>query len=104
MTHSPDSVPPASAPGSGARLFRLQLKVVPKASADRIVGWMGERLKIQVRAAPERGRANRAVVELLAEALGLPRSSIRITAGETSPQKTVQIQGDPNLLGRLPAR
>jgi len=85
-------------------MFRLQLKVVPKASADRIVGWMGERLKIQVRAAPERGRANAAVIELLAAALGLPRSSIRVTAGETSPQKTVLIEGEATLLGRLPAR
>jgi uncharacterized protein (TIGR00251 family) len=106
MMRPQDSASRASAPGPGAeaRLFRLQLKVVPKASADRIVGWMGERLKIQVQAAPERGRANAAVVGLLAEALGLPRSSIRITAGETSPQKTVQIEGTPKLLGRLPAR
>jgi len=104
MIDPQDSAPraPATPPEPGS--FRLQLKVVPKASADRIVGWLGERLKIQVRAVPERGRANRAVVELLAAALGLPRSSVRITAGETSPQKTVQIVGAPNLLGRLPAR
>jgi uncharacterized protein YggU (UPF0235/DUF167 family) len=85
-------------------MFRIQLKVVPKASADRIVGWIGERLKIQVRAAPERGKANAAVRELLAKALGLGRSSLRITAGETSALKTVEVDGAGALLEKLPAR
>jgi uncharacterized protein (TIGR00251 family) len=85
-------------------MIQLRLKVVPKASADRIVGWIGDRLKVQVRAAPERGKANAAVLGLLAKALGLGRASIRITAGETSAQKTVQIEGDQALLDKLPAR
>ena len=50
--------------------MRLELKVVPKASRDRVVGWLGDRLKVQVRAAPERGKANAAVEALLAEILG----------------------------------
>ena len=47
--------------------MKLQLKVVPKASRNRVVGWVGLRLKIQVTAAPERGKANEAVVEVLAD-------------------------------------
>ena len=84
--------------------MKLPLKVVPKASRNRVVGWVGERLKIQVTAAPERGKANGAVVEVLAEALGVPPARIRIVAGETSPLKTVEIDGDEKVLGRLPPR
>lgn len=68
--------------------MRLELKVVPKASRDRVVGWLGGRLKVQVRAAPERGKANRAVEELLSDVLG---ARVRIVAGETSPLKTAEI-------------
>jgi len=84
--------------------LRLHLKVVPKASRDRVVGWVGDRLKVHVTAAPERGKANEAVVEVLAAALGLPRSKVRILAGETSPLKTVDVDGDESLLLKLPGR
>lgn len=77
--------------------MRLQLKVIPKSSADRIAGWVGDRLKVHVTAAPERGKANDAVVDLLSRELGVPRRAVRITAGETSPLKTVEIDGDPAL-------
>ena len=71
--------------------MRLDLKVVPKASRDRISGWVGERLKIQVTAPPERGKANAAVIALLCDLLGLPVSAVRIVSGETSPRKSVEI-------------
>jgi uncharacterized protein (TIGR00251 family) len=82
----------------------LLLKVVPKASRDRVVGWVGDRLKVQVTAAPERGKANAAVVEVLAAALGVSRSQVRIVSGETSPLKTVVIDGSDELLSRLPGK
>jgi uncharacterized protein (TIGR00251 family) len=81
--------------------LRLLLKVVPKASRDRVVGWVGDRLKVQVTAAPERGKANEAVIEVLADALGVPRSKVRILAGETSPLKTVEVDGDESLLSKF---
>jgi uncharacterized protein len=56
---------------------------------------------VQVTAAPERGKANDAVVEVLAKALGLTRARVRIVAGETSPLKTVEIDGD---VSRLPPK
>lgn len=74
--------------------MKIQLKVIPKSSRDRVVGWVGDRLKVQVTAAPERGRANDAVIDVLAATLGLSRSQVRIVAGETSPLKTVEIDGD----------
>jgi len=83
-------------------MVRLHLKVIPKASANRIVGWVGERLKIQVTAAPERGKANAAVIVVLAQALGVARSAVRITAGETSPLKTVDVDGGDELRAKLP--
>jgi len=57
-----------------------------------------------VTAAPEKGKANAAVIEVLAEALGLPKSALRIVSGETSPLKTVEIDGDAGLPGVLPPR
>lgn len=68
------------------------------------MGWIGDRLKIQVTAPPERGKANQAVIDVLAESLGLTRNQIRISSGETSPLKTVEIDGDASILSKLPAR
>jgi uncharacterized protein YggU (UPF0235/DUF167 family) len=50
---------------------RLILKVVPGSSREEIVGWLGDSLKVKVKAPPETGRANEAVIALLADRLGL---------------------------------
>ena len=57
------------------------------------MGWQGDALKIKVRAAPENGRANAAVVEVLAKALGLPKSALTLESGESSRHKRVCIRG-----------
>ena len=72
--------------------MKLRVKVVPKASRDEIVGWLGDALKVSVSAPPVRGQANDAVVALLAEALGLPRARIRVVAGASTARKTVEIE------------
>jgi len=54
---------------------------------------MGDALKICVTAAPERGRANAAVEEILAGALGVARERVRLVAGSTSPRKIFEIDG-----------
>lgn len=84
--------------------MRLHLKVIPKSSRDRVVGWVGDRLKVQVTAAPERGKANEAVIDVLAAALGIPRAQLRIVAGETSPLKTVDIDAGDEVLSKLRPR
>ena len=58
-----------------------------------VVGRHGDVWKLTVREAPERGRANTAVVALLAETLGLPRQRVRLVAGHTGPEKVVELDG-----------
>lgn len=76
---------------SGAVLVRL--KVVPGARDDKIVGRLGNRLKVRVCAPPEAGKANEAVCALLAEALGIKPRQVRITSGRSSPNKVARIRG-----------
>ena len=72
---------------------RLKVKVVPGSSRDRIVGWLGEALKIKVMAPPEKGRTNEAVVSLLAERLGLPTDAVSVVSGHSSASKVITING-----------
>jgi uncharacterized protein (TIGR00251 family) len=71
----------------------LPIKVVPASSRDCIAGWLGETLKIRVRAPAQRGKANAAVEKLVAQALGVPKGSARIVAGKSSARKVVEIAG-----------
>lgn len=86
------------------RGLTIRLKVVPGASRDAISGWLGDRLKIRVSAPPEHGKANEAVCRLLAKALNIDRRRIHVTAGATSPEKTIEIEGLTELdaAARLP--
>lgn len=76
--------------------MQLRIKVVPGARSEG-VEWLGDLLKVKVRAAPEKGRANAAVEQLLAERLALPPSSVRIVAGFGSPLKTLEISSIADL-------
>jgi uncharacterized protein YggU (UPF0235/DUF167 family) len=76
--------------------MQLRIKVVPGARNEGIE-WLGDLLKVKVRVAPEKGRANAAVEELLAERLALPASAVKIVAGFTSPLKTVEISSVADL-------
>lgn len=71
----------------------LRLKVVPGSSRDRIVGVLGDELKIAVSKPPEGGAANKAVLALLAKVLGIPKTQIRLISGQTNPHKQVAIRG-----------
>jgi uncharacterized protein (TIGR00251 family) len=72
---------------------RLRLHVVPGARRAGIVGRYGDGWKVRVTAAPERGKANDAVVRLLAGALGLPRAAVTIVSGHGTREKTVEVAG-----------
>ena len=72
---------------------RLQLRVKPGGRADRLLGPHDGALKLEVRAAPERGRANDAVIRLLASSLGLGRSQVEVMAGASGRDKIVRLLG-----------
>lgn len=71
----------------------LSLKVVPGASASEISGWLGATLKVRIAAPPEKGKANTAVIKLLAKALDISPGRVSIVSGLASPRKTVAIHG-----------
>ena len=72
---------------------RIALKVVPASRRDQVVGALGDRLKVKVAAAPEDGKANKAVCELLAKSLGLSSRDVSIIAGHSNPEKTALVIG-----------
>jgi uncharacterized protein (TIGR00251 family) len=69
----------------------LPVQAQPKAGRNAIVGVHGGRLKVAVTEAPEKGKANAAFIKLLAKSLGVSKSRVTLTAGETSSQKTFHI-------------
>ena len=76
-----------------AGLSRLEITVSPGATKTELVGRHGTGWRARVAATPERGRANRALVELLADALGVGRERIAVVAGQTSRRKQVEVEG-----------
>lgn len=84
----------------GARLY---VRASPGAKTDEITGlWCGaggeRRLAVRVSAPPDKGRANAAVLKLLAKALHMPKSAFCLAIGETSRLKTVEIRGGETAL------
>lgn len=91
--------------GLRAGKIRVMVRLTPKGGRDAIEGWMddsaGRRmLKARVAAPPEDGRANRALVALLADTLDVPRRDIAIVSGETSRVKILEIAGDAAVAAR----
>jgi uncharacterized protein (TIGR00251 family) len=71
----------------------LRLHVHPGAGRTAVVGRHGDALKVKVGAPPADGRANAAVVTLVAETLGIPAGQVELTAGASSRSKRVRIRG-----------
>ena len=76
-----------------AERCRLEIKAVPNAPKSQVVGWLGDALKVKIHAPPVEGKANEALCSFLAEALDLPKRSVRLARGETSRKKIVEIEG-----------
>lgn len=72
---------------------RFQLRVKPRAGRDQILGVHGGSLKLGVREAPERGRANRAVCAFLARVLGIDAGAVEIVTGTSAQTKAVRVIG-----------
>lgn len=75
------------------RTARLSVKVVPHAARTELVGWIGDALKVRVTAPPERGKANAAVIEALAMAVGVARERVHLIAGEARERKVFAVDG-----------
>ena len=76
-------------------------KAVPNASRSAIVGWLGEALKVKLKAPPVDGKANAALIRFLAKRWRLPKSAIVIASGATARTKILSLQGDPDHLSSL---
>jgi uncharacterized protein YggU (UPF0235/DUF167 family) len=72
---------------------RLRLRVSPGAARSEVVGPYGEGWKVRVAAPRERGRANEAVVELVARTVAVPRASVSLVAGASARDKVVVVKG-----------
>ena len=72
---------------------RLHVKVQPNASRSEIAGWTGEVVRLRTTAPPARGKANQAIVEMLARALDIPRTDVRVARGHASRDKVLEVVG-----------
>ena len=82
-------------------MARITVRVTPRASRSEIAGWDGDALRVRVTAAPADGKANVAVVALLAKVLAVPKSSVRIVGGAANRTKIVEV--DDRSLARIRA-
>ncbi|MDO1584005.1 DUF167 domain-containing protein [Rhizobium oryzicola] len=88
---------------------RLTVRLTPNASRDGVDGAEQSAdgdifLKARVTAVPEDGKANKALIQLLAKALRVPKSSISFVSGETARKKILRIEGEPeDLISKLEA-
>ena len=81
----------------------MRIRLTPKASRSRVEGVGagadgGAVLKVAVTAPPEKGKANAAMITLLAKAWRLPKTTMAITAGATARRKTLLVAGDAKVL------
>lgn len=89
-------------------MARIAVRLTPRGGRDAIEGWSEDEagrplLKARVAAPPVEGEANAALVRLIAKALGLPRSAVRIASGGTARIKVLEIDGldEPEVRQRL---
>lgn len=71
----------------------LPIKAVPNAPRNEVGGWVGDALKVKLRAPPVDGKANAELCRFLAETLGLPRGAVTVAIGDTSRHKRIAIRG-----------
>lgn len=71
----------------------LRLRVIPGSAKPGIIGRYGDAWKLRVTALPERGKANEATLDMLADSLGLAATDLRLVAGHGSRDKTVEVAG-----------
>jgi len=85
---------------------QLSLLVRPNSSKNSIVGWQEDRLKIKLKAFPEKGKANKELISFLAEKLNISKGNIKIISGETSNYKELSIEENKvsDIISKLPPK
>ncbi|HEY2811235.1 MAG TPA: DUF167 domain-containing protein [Rhabdochlamydiaceae bacterium] len=71
----------------------IEIKVIPKAAKNALVGWEKEALKVRLHAVPEKGEANRELFAFLAKILRIPQSRIALISGEKHRRKRLLFHG-----------
>lgn len=85
-----------------APVIHLRVVVHPGAGRSGVVGQHGDALKVRVAAPPVEGRANRAVVELVADVLGVKAAQVGVESGESSRSKRLRVEGvEPDQARRM---
>ena len=71
----------------------VNVRAAPRSSRAGLDGTMGDALKVRIRSAPVDGKANKELIEVLADAFGLPKSAVAFKSGETSKTKRILLRG-----------
>ncbi len=81
----------------------INVRAAPRSSRAGLDGTVGDALKVRIRSAPVDGKANKELIEVLADAFGLPKSSVLFKGGETSKTKRLLLRGatKESILSRL---
>lgn len=74
-------------------MARITVRLIPRAGRDDIHGWDGDVIRARVAAAPADGKANAALIRLLAQALGVPPSRVTLVSGASSRTKILDVEG-----------
>jgi uncharacterized protein (TIGR00251 family) len=83
----------APAPRAPLPSCTLEIKAVPNAPRNAVIGWLGDALKVKVHAPALEGRANEELCEFLADELELPRRAVTVLRGDKSRQKVLRLEG-----------
>ena len=81
----------------------VNVRAAPRSSRAGLDGMIGDALKVRIRSAPVDGKANKELIEVLADAFGLPKSAVVFKSGETSKTKRLLLRGiaKETILSRL---
>jgi uncharacterized protein (TIGR00251 family) len=76
--------------------MRISVRVIPNASKSEIISRDDGEWKIKIQSPPEEGKANKALIQLLAKYFKIPKNAIKIISGEKSRQKIIEVFDLPN--------
>lgn len=71
----------------------VDVRAAPRSGKAGVDGWLGDAVKVRVKSAPVDGKANKELIEVLANAFGLPKSAVSFKSGETSKTKRIFLKG-----------